>query len=145
MNHFRRYTLALTTGAVFCGLLLICSCKKSGTSTPTPPTPPANFITSGWSVEDKQNLDLNTGVGFNPEIRIAFRAKLDKTTVPTAITLFNNTEGVDVAYNTNYEKSDSVVVLRPAAPLNHTNRFAVNVSDALRSAQGEIGRTSCRE
>lgn len=144
MINLRRYTMVILTGVVLSGLLLFLSCNKSGGSTPTPPAPPANFPSSGWSVDDKLNLDLTTEVGFNPVIRLYFRAKLDKNTVPLAVTLFNNTEGVDVAFNTSYEKSDSVIVLRPATALTHANRFAINVSDALRSAEGGkfIGTTS---
>lgn len=144
MINIRRYTMVILTGVVLSALLLFLSCNKGGSPTPTPPTPPANFTSSGWSVDDKLNLDLTTEVGFNPVIRLYFRSKLDKNTVPLSVTLFNTTEGIDVAYNATYEKSDSVIVLRPTAALAHANRFAINVSDALRSADGGkfIGTTS---
>lgn len=117
-------------------LLFACSKQSSsGNSQPPVVTPPSFSI-------DKVQLDnmtasgttINYGVRSGVVIRLQFTAPVDRTTVAASVSVTENT-GAVVAANMSYERSDSTLVIIPAAPLKGLTRYFINANTGLLSTQ----------
>lgn len=118
------------------GLLVACS-KKSAPGTDQPPVGiPEKFELEKVQLDNMvatlttPGYNISTGV----VIRLSFTAAVDRNTVPAAITLSEN-GGTLPAVNLGYERSDSTVVLTPAAPLKALTRYLLVAGTTLQSAR----------
>ncbi len=110
-------------------LVILFACKKGGDPAP-PPTPPANFLITGWDVDAVAGQDDTKGTSINPYIRLHFPVPIDRSSVASAIVL--NTAD----YTVTYQNGDSVLVIQAASPLAYLSRYSLSVGTTLKSKAG---------
>ena len=128
---------------VFILLALVGSyCNKSdGDSDPTPPSP-SNFNLSSALAGTASLQATNYNISRNPTIKLSFSAPIDRNTVASNIQLKDNSSAT-VSTNISYERSDSVIVLKPASALSGISRYSLSISNQLKSvAGGRLNRSS---
>jgi hypothetical protein len=122
-------------------LLFAFGCSKSDSSpapTPGPPTPPTPTPTAFSFVALKVDGAFSGftyyNSSYNPVVKFSFTAKVDRGTVPAAVSIRNKT-GATVAFNASYENGDSTLVLQPAAAFQPITQYVYNVTTGLRSTE----------
>ena len=109
--------------------------KKSSQSPPPPPAPPASFNNTSSSINGQLVTSEIYNINTIPLIRFSFSASIDHASVANGFS-FTNNAGSAVTFNTTYANGDSVVIIQPAASLDHLARYAVSVSTTLKSKEG---------
>lgn len=101
--------------------------KDSG---PPPPIiyEPFQFVYS--SVDGKRGTYEYKGIGLSPEIRIGFTAPIKIANAASRISLADHNKN-PIAFNTNFENNDSVLVISPSASLDYLRRYTLKVSPEL--------------
>jgi hypothetical protein len=129
------------TGIFLSFVLMLSACKKkSGDDTPPLPAGPFNLVQS--QVPGNVSGSEFVNVPIKPVIRISFSAAADQASVKPNI-LVNEAGGASVAFNVQYERSDSTIVITPANTLKHLTRYTVRVfPDVQSKQQKKLGTTS---
>jgi hypothetical protein len=117
---------------LFCLLFFLIACKKGG-GDDTTPVMPGPFMLSSASVNGNTQEPFK-GISFSPVIRLRFSAKVDPASVPGNVSI--NSGAAVLPVTTVLENGDSVLAVRPAAPLAALTVHSFTVSSALRSQQG---------
>lgn len=115
-------------------VIILFGCGKGG-SNPPPPPQVSNFSLSSWTVNGLPQEATYFDINKTPFIRYSFGAPIDRNSISTGI-LFKDNSGIQVSFNTTYEKSDSVLILRPVSPLPNISKYVLTVSSALKSKAG---------
>jgi hypothetical protein len=115
----------------FCIGYISCGKKSSGPG----PAPPVSLSLYSWDVNGATTQTILYGVNKTPAIRFRFSAPVNRTTVPNSVSLKEST-GAVINYGVVYEKADSVMIVTPSQPLQGMTRYAVTVSQQLKSAAG---------
>ncbi|HEX7905746.1 MAG TPA: glucoamylase family protein [Chitinophagaceae bacterium] len=110
-------------------------CGKGGSSSAPPPPSPAFFSLTGYTLNNVEGANNIYNASRASIIKLRFSAPVNRSTVTGNIILQQNS-GTAVNYNITYEKSDSVVVLQPAAPLAHLTKHKASVITSLKSVAG---------
>jgi hypothetical protein len=118
-----------------CFALVFCSKKDSGGDTGTPPVAKP-FVLRGISVEGTNAVAGSTLTlsGFQPEVQLRFSTAVMRSS--TGGLQWTNAGGTAVPYTIQYGAGDSVLTLKPSAPLPPLAQFRLTIGDALRSATG---------
>jgi hypothetical protein len=120
---------------IITALVLVLGCGKKETPDPVPPTPPTNFALSSWFIDNLENRSPTENASITPLIRLKFGAKLNRSTVPAAISLAE-LSGSTVNCNTSFENGDSTVVMTPTSAMKFLTRYKLVVTQDLRSTNG---------
>jgi hypothetical protein len=86
---------------------ILFSCKKNSTSPPVPET----FNLTALRINGNTSA-LQYNINYNPLIKLAFSAPVNKNSVAANISLKDNSANA-VAVNYSYENNDSIIVLQP--------------------------------
>ncbi len=119
-------------GFLLCGL----SCGKK--SDPVPPVivvpKPLNLVTAFLN---NNAFDNNTAYGAapDPNIQLQFSVALLKSSAASAVSITETSTGSAQALTTSFQNGDSVMVIRPSAPLKYLTRYSLNISTDLSSAE----------
>jgi hypothetical protein len=111
-------------------LTLLLSCKKNEPSTPE------SFYYKSVEVDGISNARY-TNVRVNPAIKVSFSAPINGASVPTAVTLKNNSS-VAVPFEYALENGDSTIRITPKSPLNYLTQYAFEVGPALESKRATL-------
>lgn len=120
---------------VFCVIVFFFGCSKPSDSPVTPPPAPENINTITWSVNSISDQTIYYNVSRSPVIRYSFSTKVDRTSTASAFALKDNS-GNAVSCVFSYDKSDSVVLVSPAANLLSLNKYNFSISNLLKSVSG---------
>jgi hypothetical protein len=124
-------------------LLIMCGgCKKSPTTVFPPPTPPVStsFDIIGQTIDSKAFNGTQTlyGISGKPVFEVSFSDKVDRSTVPSAITFYDKTQNsAAVPYTITYKRSDSSIVVTPTSNLSYLNEYVFSTSTAVKSVTGK--------
>ena len=119
----KKYFFIITIAAFFF------SCKKNNTT----PAVSETFNLSSLKINASTST-LQYNVNYNPVIKIAFSAPVNKNAVAANIALKDNS-ATAVTVNYSYENNDSVVVLQPATALRPITRYTISITGNLLSAR----------
>ena len=119
----KKYFFTITIAAFFF------SCKKNNTT----PAVSETFNLSSLKINASTST-LQYNVNYNPVIKIAFSAPVNKNAVAANIALKDNS-ATAVTVNYSYENNDSVVVLQPATALRPITRYTISITGNLLSAR----------
>ncbi|ODT92322.1 MAG: beta-glucosidase [Sphingobacteriales bacterium SCN 48-20] len=127
MNLFSRTFQWFVCLAVL--LLMNTNCKKSdGGSEP-------QSLTLSFTVNGSYNGTLSyNGLNNNPTIRFTFSSPIDQATIPAGITLKQG--GTSVNYTQQLENNNTILQIKPAAPLSGFSSYNLTVTEQLRSRNG---------
>lgn len=124
MKNIQKIYIVLLMSVVFS------NCGKKSSVDP----PPSNFAISASSINA-----VTSATYFNinsiPSIKFNFPRVINRNSVTGSIFLKEN-GGTPVAYDVFYEKSDSVVILKPSQPLSYLKKYIVSVTTQLKSIDG---------
>jgi hypothetical protein len=122
-------------------IFLLFACKKNPTS-PQPPNPPdqKSFTVTAKTIDSTTFNSTQTlrGININPSIRISFSDKVDRTTIPSAISFNNKTQNLNVAYTVSYQNSDSTIIISPSNNISYLNEYIFSASTLLQSVSGKF-------
>ena len=119
----KKYFFIITIAAFFF------SCKKNNTT----PAVSETFNLSSLKINASTST-LQYNVNYNPVIKIAFSAPVNKNAVAANIALKDNS-ATAVTVNYSYENNESVVVLQPATALRPITRYTISITGNLLSAR----------
>lgn len=115
---------------------LLGSCKKNNTGTVKPPDTSAHdFVMSSYALDDVEGQANYVNTSRQPKLSFRFTNKLDRTTVAASFLMYDG-NGNKVALLASYKNSDSIVLLQPANSLTHLNKYSLQLTDALKAADG---------
>jgi hypothetical protein len=123
---------------------VVSGCKKSPTSSQPPsPTPPAasKFDITSQTINSSNFNSTQTlrGINSNPSIQISFSDKVDRSSVSSAISYYNKTQGsANVPVTVNYQSNDSTIIITPSGNLSYLSEYIFSVSTLLKSASGKF-------
>lgn len=127
--------VALFIFTFFSVCLALVYCRKGDVRTSGPPAA-SNIILRSSVIEGATNTIYGIhNVSRSASIRLSFNLPVDRNTVSSAFSITNQS-GNPVAYNVSYEKSDSVVIIKPSSPLDGITRYSYYLKTDLKSAQG---------
>lgn len=114
--------------------LLIMGC---GSKDDTPPPAPGALLFYSGKLDNTtaQTTGINYGVKANATIRLSFNNPVNRSTVPTAITVKEDGTTA-VTINFAYANNDSTIVITPGAAFKNLTRYVLTANIALKSAQG---------
>lgn len=115
--------------------IFVSSCGKKEADSPVTPTVPVDFNISSSSINNTAAQPINYNVTVTPTIKFSFPTTINRNSVTGSVSL-KDASGATVSYNTSYEKTDSVMVISPAQPLNYLSRYNISVTTQLKSASG---------
>jgi hypothetical protein len=124
-------------------LISFTQCNKPSNPSPNPPPPPptsSSFDIVIQTINSSVFTSTQTlyGISNNPAIRVSFSDKVDRSTVSSAISYQNKTQGsANVPYNVSYQNNDSTVVISPANSLSYLNEYIFSLSTLLKSVSGK--------
>ena len=107
-------------------------CKKSDDA----PATPTSFRFIGMTVNGTNAGFSIKGSGLNPEIKITFSDAVKSSSIASAVS-FISAASEAVAFNSNLETENTVLVIAPANPLKGFTKFSINISDALVSDEDQ--------
>lgn len=119
----------------FSSVLIVSGCGKKSSSVDPPVIVPTVFSISSITINNQTLPPVSYNNSRNPIVKFFFNSPVNKTTTAANI-VFKDAAGASVNVNLTYEKSDSVVVLQPSAPLSFLTRYKVSVLDQLKSVAG---------
>lgn len=128
-NKLFHISLCLISSIIFHG------CKKNNQVTETPIVIPQALLNTSIQLNNLVvNSSANYDVNIATKIKLSFNNKVDKATVPQAVTIsLNGVENVSI--NFSYENNDSSIVVVPSTSLKHLSKYLVSVSTSLTSTQ----------
>ena len=124
-------------------LIIACpGCKKSPSTVSPPPTPPVStsFDIISQSINGRvfNSTQALYGVSNKPIIEVFFSDKVDRNTVPSAITFYNKSQAsVSVPFAVTYQRGDSSVLVTPTTNLNYLDEYVFGLSTAVKSVNGK--------
>jgi hypothetical protein len=122
-----------------CALVLL-ACKKKDNPAPVTPAGPFNLVQT--QINATASGSDYTNVPVMPAIRLRFSAPADQATVKPNI-LLNESSGATVAFNVNYERGDSTIVIQPAAALKYLTKYTLRIFPDIQSKQQKkLGSTT---
>lgn len=127
------WTVRLILG--LCAVLIFTGCGKKDSTPEPPPTPPAPFKSTEKKLNNLPASDIYYSVAQSPELRFRFNAKVDRNSTSAGVS-FKSKEGTAVPFNVTYENGDSMILVKPSAPLSFITKFSVALSTSLKSAAG---------
>jgi hypothetical protein len=114
-----------------CLLNFSCSKNSSGNN----PTPiPTFFNVTGSSINDVSPNPLKYNIDFSPVIRLNFNSKVDRNSVPSAVS-FSSANGA-VPYTASYANGDSSLLIQPSSPLSSITKYSFALTTSLKSNTG---------
>ncbi|HLK30826.1 MAG TPA: glucoamylase family protein [Puia sp.] len=131
------HTFFLSAAIVFC----FGGCKKSTSST-TPPVQPPPAKTFQIIKQTINAVSFNStktlrGINAKPQIQIYFSDKVDKTSLSSATSFTNKSQGSSqVAYDFSYQNNDSSVLISPSANMSYLDEYLFTITTALKSVSG---------
>lgn len=142
MSEVRTSERVIQCIVVFVLTVSFIGCKKSSSPLPPPPPPP---VTTTFDVISQtiNSVNFNStgtlrGVSPNPRIQISFYDKVDRNSVPSAISYQNKTKGfANIPFNVSYQKGDSTIVVTPSNTLDYLNEHVFSLSTTLKSVSGK--------
>ena len=126
MIRFQLYFSVLVT----CSVVLL-SCQKSDGDTEATTT----FNATGTTVDGKGSGTTFNNVNVRPLIRFAFSAPIQPASISSAFSIKDD-GGTTVAYTSQLEANNRVVVLQPTAALKAFTKYTVIGTTALTGQQG---------
>ncbi|MGF2411006.1 MAG: glucoamylase family protein [Ferruginibacter sp.] len=120
-------------GVALCSALCIAACgKKNTTPDPEPVPSPLKIAATKLDNTDALIATVNYNVRKGVVVKLFFNNALDRSTVPTAVTVLENgTTTVPVNYG--YENSDSTLVVTASSALKNLTRYTVTAAGTLQS------------
>src|SRR3982751_593407 len=126
-------------------VLLFCfiQCKKSSNSSPTPPPPPPNSTAFNVVTQTVNSISFNSaqtlrGINNNPVIQVSFSDKVDRSSVLSAISYNNKSQGAsNVPFGLAYSNNDSTIIITPSNNIGYLNEFIFSISTLLKSVSGK--------
>jgi hypothetical protein len=116
---------------LFCLLSIVGSCNKHEDVPPATST----FNFTGVKLNDVANSSLTAyGVNFSPVLKLSFSAPVDRSSVSSGISFFQNGGG-DISFNVSYSSNDSTIIIQPASALQPITKYSLIVTSALHSKQ----------
>jgi hypothetical protein len=127
---------------MFISIGSLVQCSKPSSSPPPPITPPvtSSFDIIGQTINGKAFNATQTlyGVSNKPVIEVAFSDKVDRSTVPSAVTFYNKSQSsVAVPVTISYQRSDSSVIVTPTSNLSYLGEYVFAISTAVKSVSGK--------
>lgn len=118
-------------------------CKKTPVSSSSPPPSPtsSNFDITSHTINAINFNATQTyyGITNHPSIQVSFSDKIDRNTVPSAISFYNKSQNSsNVTYDVLYQNNDSTIIITPSNSINSLNEYIFSVSTALKSVTGKI-------
>lgn len=113
------------------------ACSKQSAPNPSPPVvTPASFEIDKLQLDNTVASGNTTNYGIRPGvvIRLSFNAPVDRNSVAAAVSVSENGTTV-VGADMSYERSDSVLVITPTAPLKALTRYYITANTTLQSAK----------
>lgn len=143
MSFISRYMKLIIRITLFTCVVISIACKKKSASDSPPVSPPVSHMNL-VSKELNDNIFSTASAqvpGIKAVIKLGFDDKLDRNTVGEAVSWDVTISSADVSSRNipvtiDYADGDSVLIIQPADPLPSLTRFAVSVSNALRSVSG---------
>ena len=114
-------------------LFLLTQCGKKD-STPGPDPVPSALLSTGSRIgtTTASTSAINYNVSATAAIRLKFNNALDRSTVPTSVTIKEN--GItNWTVNYTYENGDSTLVVTPSSPFKYLTRYFVKATTSLQS------------
>ena len=108
------------------------ACKKDNTSGSTG-SGSFNWVSSTINDSTYNGATLYN-INASPVIKISFSSSVDKSTVPTNVTMTGG--GVVISDNYSYSNNDSTLIITPASSLNIITNYKITVSTGLKSSAG---------
>src|SRR5678809_165784 len=114
------------------------NCNKPS-STAQPPNPPPSSANFDIAAQTINSINFNStqtlyGISNPPSIKISFSDKVDRSTVPSAITYSNKTQNsVAVPFTVLYQNNDSALVVTPSGSLSYLNEHIFSLNSGLKS------------
>lgn len=127
---------------IFALMVFFVHCKKPSnpSAQPPPPPPSSNFDVATQTINSVNFNSAQTlyGITNNPDIKISFSDKIDRSTVASAISYYNKSKGSsNVPFNVAYQNNDSAIVITPSAAIDYLNEFVFSISTLLKSASAK--------
>jgi hypothetical protein len=129
---------------LFILLLAFSYCNKpSDPPTPTPPTPPPTSSVFNVSSQTINSIAFNSvqtlrGINNNPAVRISFSDKVDRSTVSSALSYNNKSQGsANVPFTVSYANGDSTIIVSPSNTIAYLNEYVFSISTLLKSVAGK--------
>ena len=121
--------------------LIFFSCSKKDNSNLEPPVQPQPkpFSATSTTINSQIYSSVLYNVNFNPVIKISFASPLDESSVASSVTIKDNTNA-SVSFATAFEKSDSVLVIKPT--LSALTKNILTVETTLKSKDGGALKTA---
>jgi hypothetical protein len=116
------------------------SCSKKDNSNPEPPVQQSKpFDATSTTINGQIYTATLYNVNFNPVVKISFASPLDESSVASSVSIKDNTNA-SVNFTTAFEKSDSVLVIKPA--LSALTKNILTVATTLKSKDGGSLKTA---
>ena len=125
-------------------LILICaasfSCSKKDNGTTEPPVQQSKpFDATSVTINGQVYTATLYNVNLNPVVKISFASPLDENSVANSVSIKDNTNA-SVNFATAFEKSDSVLVIKPV--LSALTKNVLTVATTLKSKDGGSLKTA---
>ena len=118
-------------------------CSKSSTPAPPPPPPPPPSASFDWTTRSIDGVAFAStqtlrGINNNPVIRVSFSDKVDRSTIPSAITYTNKSQNSsNVSFTVAYQNNDSTITITPSSPIAYLNEHIFSLSTSVKSVSGK--------
>jgi len=131
MKQSRKFLFVLLSPA-----FLFVQCGKKDSPAPQPDPVPAPLFNTGIKLDNTtasaSTINYNTRTPVT--IRLSFNNALNRTTVPSSVSVLEN--GITVTgVNYTYENNDSTLVINPSAPLKYLTKYSLTASTNLKSVK----------
>jgi hypothetical protein len=134
MNTIMKFGCLIFITAIF----FSCSKKDNGTTEP-PVQQSKPFDATSTTINGQIYTATLYNVNFNPVVKISFASPLDESSVASSVSIKDNTNA-SVNFTTAFEKSDSVLVIKPA--LSALTKNILTVATTLKSKDGGSLKTA---
>lgn len=119
-----------------CSFFIITGCGKSSSSPEPPPPPPAPFKLTEKKLNSLPASDIYYSIDpQSPQLQFKFNAPVDRNSTSAGIS-FRSKEGTAYTFNVTYSNNDSIIQVKPSSALPFLTKFAVSLSNSLKSAAG---------
>ena len=131
-------TTKITWLILICAASFSCSKKDNGTTEP-PAQQPKPFDATSVTINGQVYTATLYNVNLNPVVKISFASPLDENSVANSVSIKDNTNA-SVNFATAFEKSDSVLVIKPV--LSALTKNVLTVATTLKSKDGGSLKTA---
>ncbi|HEU4901248.1 MAG TPA: glucoamylase family protein [Flavisolibacter sp.] len=101
-----------------------------------PPAPPPNFNLSTYKLNDQVPAGTVYNLKTKPVIQLSFSGKVDRSTVPSAISLVGGSGSVPLT--TSFASGDSVLLIQPSSPLAAITKYSFTLDKNLKASTGVV-------